>query len=385
VQKDYEQLSIPWTARETVMWTAGPRFLDEALKSFMNESSQDIRDMIKVYEFEDWQKEVGIHHWTGTWHCPVGEGNCSTLSKLAVKPTDGNEKGVDFSKFCSAVPRTTGAFARISVEKTFSLNASKDVCFVHVGKCGGESIVAALKTLQADNKIRHVVQLHGKHVRVLGDMSLSLPGPVAGHSQERCVSTGNMLVWLRDPVSRFVSLWNFWADPTLSDFWTDPPRILDVRAFIITHSLNRSELADDTSFLQQLDLDPFLVDLFTMHNGTVHAQFLDKVNHANAPLSYYFPDCDVRTLRSMPIEFVGTQESMQHDFDNFTKKYNCGIELPHTHATHQRTRSLSRLAVTMLRKYYAKDYFCIANFVDQQWVSPEYMLNITSDSKTYYY
>mmetsp|Transcript_134310 Transcript_134310/g.236815 ORF Transcript_134310/g.236815 Transcript_134310/m.236815 type:complete len:612 (-) Transcript_134310:69-1904(-) len=89
----------------TVMWTAGPRFLDDAFQRFLNESTQLIKDKIKIFNFSEFQAEIGIHHWTGTWHCPVGSSNCTKSELYSPKPTEGAEKGVDTSTRCSLVHR----------------------------------------------------------------------------------------------------------------------------------------------------------------------------------------------------------------------------------------------------------------------------------------
>mmetsp|Transcript_142408 Transcript_142408/g.262472 ORF Transcript_142408/g.262472 Transcript_142408/m.262472 type:complete len:647 (-) Transcript_142408:206-2146(-) len=94
-----------FTAGDETMWTAGPRFLDETLKKFIEVSSSSVMNKVKVYDFTDWQAEVGIHHWTGTWHCPGGGNDCAKGLKHAAKPTDGAEHGVNASNRCSAVPQ----------------------------------------------------------------------------------------------------------------------------------------------------------------------------------------------------------------------------------------------------------------------------------------
>ena len=58
---------------------------------------------IKVFGLDEFQSEVIIHRWTGNWHWPENEMNCTDAVKYMAKPTEGAEKNIHTSKRCSGI------------------------------------------------------------------------------------------------------------------------------------------------------------------------------------------------------------------------------------------------------------------------------------------
>eukprot|EP00931_Biecheleriopsis_adriatica_P046759 TRINITY_DN2688_c0_g1_i1.p1 TRINITY_DN2688_c0_g1~~TRINITY_DN2688_c0_g1_i1.p1 ORF type:complete len:637 (+),score=102.64 TRINITY_DN2688_c0_g1_i1:132-1913(+) len=373
-----------FSEKKEIMWTAGPHFLDEALTSFLKGTSKEIKDKVKIYEFHEWQKDVGAHHWSNTWLCPKGDDDCDEATKFAAIPTDGKDMGVNASTACSEVsPDSLSALSG----RNMTSNATGDLCFVHIGKTGGEAIIQGLRALQRkEKKIGYLVQLHGTN-DLSGRRNDTKAGPVMGSRRELCAGTGAILLWLRDPVSRFVSLWKFFVDPR-DRIQTIHANLYDgifaFRRLVITHSLNRSALPHNEMSLMQLDLDVFLNDLFS-RNASTQDTILRGLPHATQDLSWYFGGCDAYNMATMPISFVGATESMDQDWQRFVGNYDSKVQLHQSHATNQTGHHLSPSTVAALRKYYAKDYACIAKLVDANRVSAEYLANITSESNVYKY
>ena len=107
----------------------------------------------------------------------------------------------------------------------------KSICFVHIGKSGGNSLVNALLELFMNQRIGNLVQLHGMNTkdqlrqerntpkRHYTNMSLAAyardaqgrlgPLELSSTSYTTCAAMGHVLLWVRDPVTRFISTWNF--------------------------------------------------------------------------------------------------------------------------------------------------------------------------------
>ena len=262
----------------------------------------------------------------------------------------------------------------------------KGVCYVHIGKSGGNSIVRGLKKMMDLGIIGSSVQIHSTHDRSsldrtyeIGGMEYTwtnLGGPLNKNIQQ-CSILSQMLIWVRDPVSRLISLWDM--------HW-------------------------ETHWHQKVDLNTLILSMVELEkkNGTGLSRLFKTFNsipHAVTDIAFYLGDSKIflredRTLanRSENCQkillgfsnntFVGRTEHMLADWDRFMNQ-TIGVQvqltLPHTHASLNQRKRLSPTSVGFLRLFYHQDYKCIQDMVDFGWLGVDYFDEITRLDKVYMY
>ena len=312
--------------------------------------------------------------------------------------------------------------------------AVRDICFVHVGKTGGDSIAASMHALQALGSIGGAIEVHTsrdwpshyKDVVMPSDeemvqtISSGLPprnmtnrnathegrhwwsqesgfyaeaatmvrhfrrfgGPLSNatrQSAQYCPATGHVVTWVRDPVSRLISVWNF-ADQQKAE--RNEPLLDDLNSVV------------EAFAEKQVDEETRLSDMFDA---------FVKVSHATSDMAFFFgnskvkartweqrsTNCEVIAEGSLPLWFVGRTEHFQDDFEALLDKTIDPrlprISLPHTHSTGRKGKVLSKKSVDLLRKFYKVDYECIQHLIKGGFLSEDYMDDILSETKTYTY
>ena len=310
----------------------------------------------------------------------------------------------------------------------------RDICFVHVGKTGGDSIAASMHALQALGSIGGAVEVHtsrdwprhykdvvmpsdeetvqtissGMSPRNMANRNAThegrhwwsqesgfyaeaatmvrhfrrFGGPLSNatrQSAQYCPATGHVVTWVRDPVSRLVSVWNF-ADQQKAD--RNEPLLDDLNAVV-------EAIAD-----KQVDEETRLSDMFDA---------FVKVSHATSDMAFFFgnskvkartweqrsTNCEVIAEGSLPLWFVGRTEHFQDDFEALLDKTIDPrlprISLPHTHSTGRKGKFLSKKSVDLLRRFYRVDYECIRQLVNRGFLGEGYMDGILSETKMYTY
>eukprot|EP00286_Rhodomonas_abbreviata_P024959 CAMPEP_0181307066 /NCGR_PEP_ID=MMETSP1101-20121128/10657_1 /TAXON_ID=46948 /ORGANISM="Rhodomonas abbreviata, Strain Caron Lab Isolate" /LENGTH=412 /DNA_ID=CAMNT_0023413209 /DNA_START=350 /DNA_END=1588 /DNA_ORIENTATION=+ len=302
-------------------------------------------------------------------------------------------------------------------------STSLDVCFVHVGKTGGGTIWHGIRNLMKSNVIANSVSLHAKvfyrdrdldtfvsfntsKVRTRIMRSGNVRSGKDMHKAQRiacmypnreslnsCNSTGHVLLWVRDPISRLVSTWNFVKNHSSQSFVNASyANVLEAAG-----KVGVSEIMDAEDGLNMLvetmarRKHTGLEDLFTV---------LKAVNHATTDIAFYlgnktnFPtswadksaNCK-EVLDRLPVFFVGREENMVEDWNMFVKKASQGMaqapQLEHVHQTSVNKHQLSNLSVLFLRKFYQADFECINDMVERGWIDRDYYPAITSQNNVY--
>lgn len=238
-----------------------------------------------------------------------------------------------------------------------------NLCFVHLGKSGGASIVGGLKKLVEQGADLDFVQVHGK----LG-VNNYLPGPLTegSPSEKACAATGRVLLWVRDPVSRLISTWN--ARRQLTGFSKRNLR------FLAEHGLDSN-----------MDLEHIMTALIQNNETLVHDYF-DTITHANVDLSFYLGE-NCSALDRLPMYFAGTLEHMTDDWERFSaqvRRNGSGpVDLPHSHTTKPIGRSMPARLVEFVRRYYRRDYRCLDRLAQKGYLPWEYVASRHASSTQY--
>lgn len=268
-----------------------------------------------------------------------------------------------------------------------------DLCYVHVGKSGGNSITAALYGMWLNGTLRRLVVLHAAlhaptvkwnetkqgHLslaqRFGGPFAAGLPGYLA------CVATRRVLLWVRDPLSRFLSTWH--ATICCSTPCSERRKNLWASAAAMGVTGNGS------GGRSTIDLNPTLTELARRDGGLVPSthtfELIRGIHHGATGLAAYLTDCSPAFLRRQPLLYVGRTESMLDDWRELWGSR--GQELAQTHHYTQPcpSRQLSSSGRAWLRAFYEDDLRCMRSLEEVGKLSSAYLAQVTSDSTIYEY
>ena len=201
-----------------------------------------------------------------------------------------------------------------------------------------------------------------------------------------CAATGRVLLWMRDPIQRFLSAWHAISSTHPGD--------CKLRAkfarFIYSRSLLNSRNADGN----EIDIDAILREIAIRNSGRLGGEDWSElallVPHSDMGAEHYLHTTDATAL---PVAFVGRTERMKGDWAQFlhtTLKLSSQQvqyymkQLPHSHNTPGlSTRKLSSETVSLLRAYFAKDYAIIHSLVRTGLLQREFEERSLSNEATY--
>jgi len=272
-----------------------------------------------------------------------------------------------------------------------------DLCYVHVGKSGGNSIAATLYQMWQRGILRRLVvvhaALHSSTVkwnetragnphslaqRFSGPFAESLPGFLA------CRATRRVLLWVRDPVSRFLSTWH--ATICCDPHCTSRREHLWATAAAMALVDNSS----DKSGGGLLDLNRMFSELARRDGGHVpgrHSfQFIHgAIQHGVTGLAAYIPDCSPPFLRRQPLLYVGRTEYMLADWREFWGSQSEDLAQTHHFTQPCPRRQLSNSARAWLRAFYEDDLRCMRSLEEVGKLPRSYLTEVTSDATEYEY
>lgn len=304
----------------------------------------------------------------------------------------------------------TLAGARVTVDDDQALchdTPETDICFVHVGKSGGASMQSVLRMIAIDGYVGNFVQVHshfglkadrrcswskprrvdeGHRFSKIGGGSRMDPDGEAFHS---CGATGRVLLWMRDPVGRFLSAFKAYSSAH--------PGECKLRAamaqFVITHRLLNETGSDG------VDIDSIVRGVAAQNGGRLGGKawqaFLQLVPHVRESAEFYLHALK-GNVTSLPIAFVGRTEAMMDDWDEFLRTTLRLIpaavnvytkRFPHTNEMPSRgvPRKLSKTSIELLRTYYAEDYAIIHQLARAGWLSSAYETEVRTNQTYLHY
>lgn len=172
--------------------------------------------------------------------------------------------------------------------------------FIHIGKCGGTFIA-------------HKYSLEGYH----------LEQPPLDDSHQKYI------IWLRNPISRFVSAFNFAyclitfdVDPLTADQLTLENSLAPVRLRnkLITGYTFSEEYDELVSFFKTPNA---LAEAITSSNNQLRKKALELMNHGSEHIykgiGWYLYNGDFIDKNHKNIIFVGTLENMEYDTNELSK------------------------------------------------------------------
>ena len=273
----------------------------------------------------------------------------------------------------------------------------KSICFIHVGKAGGSTISKALKRLQRFNDIKDYIQIHLKTDRP--HLNKRMASFMAQRHEYRALGTGHLnacfnlgltRIWVRDPVSRLISTWNFHDCAGLKKQTECSSMLLSkIEETAITRQPNIITMGETVH--GSVDLDSTIIEIAETNNTAVEHLFYRCIPHATASISFYIPDCSNLINSTRTDWFIGRNEALYDDWDMLLRE-KIGLVMRHFHKPGHKHRTLttagkrlSLRAILRIRSYFTNDYQCIRQLTEQGLLTPAYLADITSISKDYIY
>lgn len=264
--------------------------------------------------------------------------------------------------------------------------ASSDLCFMHLGRAGGSSLIEGFVASNITNLVVVAAALsppvltrtrtphEGMTVyRYEGPLAEGLP------SFSPCVDTGRVVTWVRDPISRFLSTWH--AGICFESDCND-------RRSALWEALVAMRLVDSNSGARLLDLNLVIDELARRDGGEQPGQatlsFLRAIEHGVTGLASYLPDCSVDFLKRHPMRFVGRTEHMQEDW---LKLFNGNQSAAPTlgqerhYAEGYPSRTLSQSSRDWLRTFYRDDFLCMGNLGEAGMLDKSYIEKVRNEEK----
>jgi len=213
--------------------------------------------------------------------------------------------------------------------------------FIHIGKSGGTTIKRTMKKFNIK-----ITQIHLEQV-------IYQPNT-------------KYIIWLRDPLSRFVSAYNFAYD--YINNWNNINKIVNIEGERFIQLVNYFD--DANNLAENIYTDELAYELMTYsnYNNCSAKGCAQHINHISKGIAYYLNDGQFIEDYHKDIFFVGTLENIENDIKILQKKLGI-TELGEINSQKwdkvktNKSKYLSPLAKQNLKKFYEKDYYCIELFI----------------------
>ena len=265
------------------------------------------------------------------------------------------------------------------------------LCFIHVAKCGGRSITQALENYASQLGLSRIVHVHFAEYPpgcARQNLSATIVRTCSGPYKEglpaydACAATRRILLWVRDPVSRFLSAWhmylNFHSTGAAVAKWASTFTWLRARL---------GSLTGRNASAHTVDLNQAFAQLASADGGVSPGQltraFITLFGHGPYGLAAYVPDCSRDFLRRQPFVFVGRQEYMLEDWKAFWRPRSAAAPRAERHTLPYAQERLTRKTVSWLRAFFSDDFRCLASLEESQLLARGYVAEVSSDENVY--
>jgi hypothetical protein len=236
------------------------------------------------------------------------------------------------------------------------------ISFIHIGKCGGSTIYTMLKSKFSKYKEYHLIKDY--------------------------TSTEKYILWIRNPLARFVSAFNHSYTAVNYTFTKeDIPRI-KLNNCIVPCRI-KDKLKSNRPFLYSVEYDS-LVNLFktanalaeglSSENETIKRKALQLMNspieHINKGIGWYLNNGKFVKNRYSKILFVGKLETINEDIKSLESilhcKFNTNTHLRENKNSSMESKYLSPLAIKNLLEFYKNtDYAALKALYESGWITKE--------------
>jgi len=232
-------------------------------------------------------------------------------------------------------------------EDFYKINGEKNLKFIHIGKCGGSFI----RRIRVNNK--KIDFIHRKKPEF--------------NSNEK------YLIWIRNPISRFVSAFHC--------------KFIPVFYFHSAPAMIKRKLAQKGDFLisDKYDIPMLffktpnaLAESLTSKNSETKNMAREMMNfesfgHIYRSIGWYLDNGDFITNHNKNIFFVGRQEYMEEDLKKFADKLDVKLKIPkkkvNESADPHCSNNLSPLAIKNILHFYKNsDYKALKELYNHRWI-----------------
>ena len=227
---------------------------------------------------------------------------------------------------------------------------------IHIGKCGGTTLV---KTLG------------------LAEIHLSQP-----HAEFNT----KYIIWVRNPITRFISAFNYSKSIIETDTTNLNPNTLTLSNCLAPYWIKRKILYNVT-FNPQYDnliktfesVNHLAESLWSPNNelkDKAHKLMSFPVEHIHFGIGWYLNGGKFIEKNNKKILFVGTVENMEDDFNKLCKLLDVKKEYKHIKRNTQKMdKSLTKMAIQNIINYYKKDYDALKTLNKFGHLTDEYIKN----------
>jgi len=306
-------------------------------------------------------------------------------------------------------------------------HAAPDVCFIHVGKTGGDSVSMMLKEAFDKGLISSYVATHDdgfqtpetwkwKYCKWFGGLRPSkCEGPpgegptMQRHAQKhgnaevdfhaqcgdcllnQCNATGHVVMWVRDPVARLISIWNAGSSITLAG---------KGEAVLSVASELGLPIHEDKDGARAVDLGVALDTLASRDDAVSSMRKLIAMDkHLKHDTNWFMGaenNNDVSTCKALAatVNFacVGRTERWADDWERcassglgLAKEWST-LQPVHSHHWGIAGKQLTRRAVQLVRDAYANELECLRALHAQGHIPDDgWLEDVLSITKGYYY
>jgi len=236
-------------------------------------------------------------------------------------------------------------------------NCIPDIHFIHIGKCGGTALLIAFK----EQEIK------------LDDFHLQKP--------KKPEKDDKYIIWIRNPLHRFVSAFNFSLALVNTPTKGLKPDSLTIYNCLAPARIRYKMKHDHTFSKKYDDLINFfqtpncLAEALSSQDEEIKTKALilmnDPLEHINKGIGWYLNNGDFIKENKEKIIFVGKTESMKVDTLNLSKTLGIPVQISKNKIRENASYSkyLSQLAVkNLLNFYHNTDYLALKALHEENWI-----------------